>query len=50
VAKEIIGKAREVGATIIVMKNLRHLNRKDKDSKELMGEYTAGHIEGSSKY
>jgi len=36
-AKEIISKAREVGATVIVMEDLRHLNRKDKDSKELNG-------------
>jgi putative transposase len=36
-AKEIIGKAKEIGAAVIVMEDLRHLNRKDKDSKELNG-------------
>ena len=36
-AKEIISKAKEIGAAVIVMEDLRHLNRKDKDSKELNG-------------
>jgi putative transposase len=35
--KEIIGKAREVGATVIVMEDLRRLNKEDKDSRELNG-------------
>jgi putative transposase len=37
-AKEIIGKALEVGATVIVMENLERLNEKDKGSKELNGQ------------
>ena len=36
-AKEIIDKAKKIGATVIVMEDLRRLNRKDKDSKELNG-------------
>jgi putative transposase len=35
--KEIIGKAREVGATVIVMEDLRRLNEEDKGSRELNG-------------
>ncbi|MCL7394523.1 MAG: hypothetical protein LZ169_06880, partial [Thaumarchaeota archaeon] len=35
--KEIIGKAREVGATVIVMEGLRRLNEEDKGSRELNG-------------
>lgn len=37
VAKEIINKAGEVGATVIVMEDLKHLNEEDKGSKELNG-------------
>jgi putative transposase len=36
-AKEIINKAREVGATVIVMEDLRRLNEGDKGSRELNG-------------
>jgi len=36
-AREIIGKALEVGATVIVMEDLRHLNKDDKGSEELNG-------------
>ncbi|MCL7394312.1 MAG: RNA-guided endonuclease TnpB family protein, partial [Thaumarchaeota archaeon] len=36
-AKEIISKAREVGATVIVMEDLRRLNEEDKGSRELNG-------------
>jgi putative transposase len=36
-AKEIINKAREVGATVIVMEDLRRLNEEDKGSRELNG-------------
>jgi putative transposase len=36
-AKEIIDKAKKIGAMVIVMEDLRRLNRKDKDSKELNG-------------
>jgi len=36
-AKEIIDKAREVGATVIVMEDLRRLNEEDKGSRELNG-------------
>jgi len=35
--KEIIDKAKEVGATIIVMEDLRRLNEEDKGSRELNG-------------
>jgi putative transposase len=36
--REIYYKAaKEIGAAVIVMEDLRHLNRKDKDSKELNG-------------
>jgi len=37
VAKEVIGEAREVGATVIVMEDLRRLNEEDKGSRELNG-------------
>jgi putative transposase len=37
VAKEVIGKAREVGATVIVMEDLKRLNEEDKGSRELNG-------------
>jgi putative transposase len=36
-AKEIIGKAREVGATVIIMEDLKRLNEKNMGSKELNG-------------
>ena len=36
-AKEIINKAREVGATVIVMEDLRRLNEEDNGSRELNG-------------
>jgi len=36
-AKEIINKAREVGATVIVMEDLRRLNEEDKGSRGLNG-------------
>ena len=31
--RRLLGKAREVGATIIVMEDLRHLNEEDKGSR-----------------
>jgi putative transposase len=37
VAKKIIDKAREVGATVIVMEDLKRLNEKNMGSKELNG-------------
>ena len=36
-AKKIINKAKETGATIIIMEDIKHLNRKNKGSKELNG-------------
>jgi len=36
-AKEIIGKAKKIGATVIVMEDLRRLNEEDKGSRELNG-------------
>jgi len=36
-AKEIINKAREVGATVIIMEDLKRLNEKNMGSKELNG-------------
>ena len=36
-AREIIGKALEIGASVIVMENLKHLREDDKCSKELNG-------------
>ena len=35
--REIISKAKEVGATVIVMEDLRYLNNEDKGSEELNG-------------
>jgi len=37
VAKEIIGKAKEVGVMVIVMEDLKRLNERDTGSKELNG-------------
>jgi putative transposase len=36
-AKEIIDKAKKIGATVIVMEDLRRLNEEDKGSRELNG-------------
>jgi len=36
-AKEIIGRAKEIGATVIVMEDLRYLNNEDMGSEELNG-------------
>jgi len=36
-AREIINKAKEVGATVIMMEDLRRLNEEDKGSRELNG-------------
>jgi len=36
--KEIIGKAKKIGAAVIVMEDLRRLNEEDKGSRELNGQ------------